>query len=223
MLPHTKIDSLQAMYYRPPIHNIIASYLTILVITLMMISMGYEGGEFARDRVKTYPKEESRQDLMNGGSIENTDSTLQAYITPEAHSKVNSIGAESVEENKSRETNNTNAQKKPTLAHNQKKVDVQSTNNATSEAHPVDTAIDEYWNINIASLTEENKASDLVHHALSKGVDATKKQVTVHGKNYWRVSVKGLPSADKAKAYALLVKDRLGLRNVWISKESDQS
>lgn len=210
------------MYYRPPIYNIILSYLSILAIVLVMTLMGEEGNAFAHDLAKTYAKEESRQDILSSDSIVDSDAILPEYIVQEKHNNDNSIETESADENKSIKTNNVSELRASTLEPSQEKIVVKHTNNSIAEARPVRSAINEYWNINIASLTDENKANELVHNAKTKGVDTIKKHITVNGKNYWRVSVKGLPTQDKAKSYALLVKSRLGLQNVWISKESDQ-
>ena len=79
------------------------------------------------------------------------------------------------------------------------------------------------WCINIASLTNRDKANKFIEYAKTKGIDAKQAHVTVKGKNYWRVSVKGFLTLDEAESYAILVKDRLGLKEVWVSKESGQS
>ena len=103
----------------------------------------------------------------------------------------------------------------------QKQVTIES---AIIEEHPAaEHDYKDNWDINIASYTSRDKANRLVEHARQKGIDATQTYVAVNGRRFWRVSVKGFLSSDKAKSYATLLKDQLGLKEVWISKESDQS
>ena len=52
----------------------------------------------------------------------------------------------------------------------------------------------------------------------SKGVAAEINQVTVKGKQYWRVQVPGFSSSDDAKTKAEEIREKLGLKNVWIVK-----
>lgn len=79
------------------------------------------------------------------------------------------------------------------------------------------------WHIHLASLSARDEADRLVEHARAKGIDATQEHVEVNGKRYWRVLVKGFQSRDEAKSHAMLLKDKLGLRDFWISRESGPS
>jgi cell division septation protein DedD len=74
------------------------------------------------------------------------------------------------------------------------------------------------WVINLASLPHKADAKRFMENAESKGVAAGLYQVTVRGKNYWRVHVPGFTSAAEAKAKASLIKEKLGLKDVWIAK-----
>ena len=74
------------------------------------------------------------------------------------------------------------------------------------------------WVINLASLPNKADAKRFMENAESKGVAAGLYQVTVRGKNYWRVHVPGFTSAAEAKAKASLIKEKLGLKDVWIAK-----
>jgi hypothetical protein len=76
------------------------------------------------------------------------------------------------------------------------------------------------WVINLASLPHKADAERFVADAESKGVVAGLYQVTVRGKNYWRVHVHvpGFATVAEAKAKASLIKEKLGLKDTWVSK-----
>ena len=74
------------------------------------------------------------------------------------------------------------------------------------------------WEINIVSLLHKTDAERFVGKAKSRGVDAGLYQVTVKGKTYWRVHVPGFPTAAEAKSNANVIKERLGLKDVWVVK-----
>jgi cell division septation protein DedD len=74
------------------------------------------------------------------------------------------------------------------------------------------------WAINLVSLQNKADAEQFVAQANSRGVAAEIYQVTVHGKNYWRVQVPDFSSAAEARAKAGQVKEKLGLKDVWIVK-----
>ena len=52
----------------------------------------------------------------------------------------------------------------------------------------------------------------------SKGVTVGLYQVTVRGKDYWRVHVPGFATAAEANAKASLIKEKLGLKDAWVAK-----
>jgi hypothetical protein len=74
------------------------------------------------------------------------------------------------------------------------------------------------WVINLASLPHKADAERFMANAGSRGVAADLYQVTVRGKNYWRVHVPGFSTAAEAKAKASLIKEKLGLKDVWVAK-----
>ena len=74
------------------------------------------------------------------------------------------------------------------------------------------------WVINLVSLPHRADAERFVADAESKGVVAGLYQVTVRGKNYWRVHVPGFTTAAEAKAKSSLIKEKLGLKDVWVAK-----
>ena len=74
------------------------------------------------------------------------------------------------------------------------------------------------WVINLASLPRKVDAERYIEKAESRGVAAGLYQVTVKGKDYWRVHVPGFATAAEAKAKASLIKENLGIKDVWIAK-----
>lgn len=77
------------------------------------------------------------------------------------------------------------------------------------------------WQINIASFSHIAKANELVELSKKRGFDTNKIHISANGKEFWRVSVKVDMSYDKVKNYAFLVKDMLGLEEVWISNQTN--
>lgn len=74
------------------------------------------------------------------------------------------------------------------------------------------------WVINLVSLPHKSDAEAFVAKAESRGVAAGMSQVTVKGKDYWRVHVAGFATAAEANGSAALIKQKLGLKNVWLVK-----
>jgi|GEM_PF-1718987 len=98
--------------------------------------------------------------------------------------------------------------------------ELQNTLTVAEANKPASSDAGQTWNINIASLTNRANADRFLEHARDKGIEATQTQVTVNGNKYWRVSVKGFISPDEAKSSSIGIKERLGLKEVWISKDS---
>ena len=101
--------------------------------------------------------------------------------------------------------------------------ELQNTHTMVEMHKPANSDARQTWNINIASLTNRVNADRFVEHARAKGIEATQTQVTVNGDKYWRVSVKGFISPDEAKSSSSGIKERLGLKEVWISKDSNKA
>jgi type II secretory pathway predicted ATPase ExeA/cell division septation protein DedD len=72
------------------------------------------------------------------------------------------------------------------------------------------------WAINLVSLQRKVDAEHFLKKANSKGVEAEIIQVTVREKKYWRVQVPGFSSPDEARTESIEVKNKLGLKDVWI-------
>jgi cell division septation protein DedD len=75
------------------------------------------------------------------------------------------------------------------------------------------------WAINLASLHQQADAERFSAEADSKGVAVEVNQVTVRGKQYWRVQVTGFSSADEAKTKGGEIQDKLGLKDFWIIRK----
>jgi cell division septation protein DedD len=73
------------------------------------------------------------------------------------------------------------------------------------------------WIINLASLSSKADADRFVKKARSRNIETTQQQVTVKGKPYWRVQIAGFSTAVEARSYAVTAKEKLGLRDVWIT------
>ncbi|MGD2138320.1 MAG: SPOR domain-containing protein [Gammaproteobacteria bacterium] len=74
------------------------------------------------------------------------------------------------------------------------------------------------WVINLASLNTRKEAENFKSKAGMKGFDTSLKQVHVKGREYWRVRVTGLDSLEEARTRGEAIKERLGLKEIWISK-----
>jgi cell division protein FtsN len=93
------------------------------------------------------------------------------------------------------------------------------TNATVSRAEaPVSSRHEGQWVINLASLGSRQQAENFQSKAGMKGFDTSLQQATVRGKEYWRVQVTGLATRNEAEARGEAIKQRLGLKEIWISK-----
>jgi cell division septation protein DedD len=74
------------------------------------------------------------------------------------------------------------------------------------------------WVVNLVSLSNKADADRFSARAKSKDIQADQYAVTVKGKQYWRVHVSGFSTAAEAKFQANIIKEKLGLKDVWIKK-----
>ncbi len=74
------------------------------------------------------------------------------------------------------------------------------------------------WVVNLISLSNKADADRFVAKAMSKDIQVELYTVTVKGKQYWRVHVSGFSTAAEAKSQANVIKEKLGLKDVWITK-----
>ena len=72
------------------------------------------------------------------------------------------------------------------------------------------------WIINLTSSSSQAVADRFAANAQSRGIETRQQQVTVKGKHYWRVQTTGFSSAAEAKTKASQIKEKLGLKDVWI-------
>ena len=73
------------------------------------------------------------------------------------------------------------------------------------------------WVINLISTPSKAYADSFGAKAWSKGIHTEQQQAVVKGKPYWRVRITGFTSAQEARAYAGTARERLGLKEVWIT------
>lgn len=95
------------------------------------------------------------------------------------------------------------------------KEDVSTATNILKRENDTDSGS---WAVNIASLPQKEKAVFFVEMAQSKGIDAEFSQVTVKGKEYWRIYVSGFATAAEARTKADQIKEKLDLKDVWVAK-----
>lgn len=74
------------------------------------------------------------------------------------------------------------------------------------------------WVINLVSLSNQADAERFVAKAGSLGIATEPYAATVKGKRVWRVQVSGFASAADAKSKAGSIKERLGLKDIWVSR-----
>ena len=75
------------------------------------------------------------------------------------------------------------------------------------------------WSINLASYTKQSTAEEMRGRFLEKGVTADQVVATVNGKTYFRLRVTGFASRRAALKQSALIKEKLGLKDAWITKQ----
>ena len=188
-------------------YAITLSYLLIPTITVVVITMGDYRKAFSHNIIDTSVLDMSRHEILASVAELNAEANLPIYDTPEVRNNINKLAVY-------------NTQPQVT---DYSSLSVSGTYKPKSSYKSNDGIDKGSWCINIASLANRDKANKYVEYAKIKGIDAKQAQVTVKGRKYWRVSVKGFLTLDEAESYAIFAKDRLGLKEVWVSKESDQS
>lgn len=89
-------------------------------------------------------------------------------------------------------------------------------NPVTKKQPAVSVAQDGPWVINLVSSRSKADADRFTKKARSRDIQTDQQQVTVKGKQYWRVQITGFSTAGEARAYADSAKEKLGLEDVWI-------
>ena len=75
------------------------------------------------------------------------------------------------------------------------------------------------WSINLASYTKQSTADEVRSRFLEKGVAADQVVATVNGKTYFRLRVTGFASRQAALEQSTLIKEKLGLKDAWVTKQ----
>ena len=83
---------------------------------------------------------------------------------------------------------------------------------------PVNTSKGDPWVINLTSSPSQADADRFAAKVRSRGIETQQQQVTVKGNQYWRVQTTGFSTANEAQSYAGIVREKLGLRDVWITR-----
>ena len=74
------------------------------------------------------------------------------------------------------------------------------------------------WAVNLASFSTRQQAENFMTNVGMKGFGASLQQVTVKGKEYWRVQIAGLATREEAKSQGSVIKQRLELKEVWVTR-----
>jgi cell division septation protein DedD len=72
------------------------------------------------------------------------------------------------------------------------------------------------WDVILISLRNKDSADRLATKARALGMPVDKYPIKAGGRELWRLSVSGFPSADAARSYGDEAKAKLGLQDVWI-------
>jgi hypothetical protein len=75
------------------------------------------------------------------------------------------------------------------------------------------------WIINLLSSRSKQDTDRLAEIAAANGIPVVQSRAIVKGKEYWRLQVTGFSNASEAKNYALPVKQKLGIKDVWIFRQ----
>ena len=75
------------------------------------------------------------------------------------------------------------------------------------------------WIINLLSSRRKQDTDRLARIAATHGIPVVQSRAIVKGKEYWRLQMTGFSSAAEAKNYAIPVKQKLGIKDVWIFRQ----
>ena len=75
------------------------------------------------------------------------------------------------------------------------------------------------WSINLASYLKDSTAKKMRQQFLDKGVVTDMVTATVKGRTYYRLRVTGIENRDMALMQSTIIKEQLGLEEVWITKK----
>lgn len=181
------------MNEQPSPYNLAFSYLLIPVIAGILVA------GTGSDRIDTHiPPGAEKNTIADSIAIINAEASLPVYAAREARGNANELVAERARDITTMESP------------------------AAGQAAATLSADHDTWHIHIASLTNRNEADRIVQRARENGIAATQTVVVVNGTRFWRVSVKDPHSYGEAKRHADRIRDQLGLKDVWLSRESGQ-
>jgi hypothetical protein len=75
------------------------------------------------------------------------------------------------------------------------------------------------WVINLTSSPDKADADRFAARARTKDIPAKLVKAEVNGRDYWRVQLTGFASQDAARDYSGAVREKLGLKDVWIFRQ----
>jgi len=103
------------------------------------------------------------------------------------------------------------------IAHDDTRQPAPAEENIVAQA-PAERNNQEPWVINVASLDNQASADRFSTRAQANGIPVQHQVVTVNGKQRWRIQVTGFSSPTEARINAGAIKEKLGLKSVWISQ-----
>jgi hypothetical protein len=75
------------------------------------------------------------------------------------------------------------------------------------------------WIINLLSSRKKLDTDRLAEIAATHGIPVVQNRAIVKGKEYWRLQITGFGNATEAKNYAIPIKKKLGIKDVWIFQQ----
>ena len=89
---------------------------------------------------------------------------------------------------------------------------------SSNKQDSVNTGAAPPWVVNLASLPDKADADRFAARARSKDIQVEQYAVIIKGKEYWRVQASGFLTVTEARSQANIIKKKLGLKDVWITK-----
>lgn len=90
---------------------------------------------------------------------------------------------------------------------------------ATKKAAATAGAAAGAWVINLTSSPDKADADRFAARARTKDIPAKLVKAEVNGRDYWRVQLTGFASQNAARDYSGAVREKLGLKDVWIFRQ----
>lgn len=101
---------------------------------------------------------------------------------------------------------------------NVKSVALKNVKNPVKQTHVKHTVITKGLVVNLASLTNEGKAREILNKLSSSGLSPAMENVTIKGKQIYRISVSGFSDEKEARQFIRKAGEQYGLSNGWIRK-----